>query len=582
MLPLLLTLIACTPELPATGDSGSVASDSAAGDSRDSATDTGPSTCLLYRDQDEDTWGDPGLTTSVCDTPGFVDRAGDCDDQNPSVNPDGEEVCNQADDDCDDVVDEGELDLATWYQDLDGDGYGTETATAESCSQPEGFAATGDDCQDADDTVHPYADELCDDLDQDCDGAVDEQPTDPTTWYADLDGDTYGDPASATDTCDPPPDHVADGSDCDDTAGTVHPGAAEHCDDVDEDCDTAIDEAPEDPSSWHADTDGDGYGDPANTVAACDAPEHHVADGTDCDDGDASLNPSASETCDEVDQDCDGHVDEGVLSTFYADNDSDGFGNPSEVVEACSAPSGSVADDQDCDDTDASVNPDASESCDEQDEDCDGSVDEDPTDPDTWYTDGDGDGHGLAGTGTEACSDPGGAASTDDDCDDGDAGISPSATETCDGVDQDCDGHTDEGVESTFYWDDDGDGYGGTDKTTTACSAPTGYVSDSSDCDDQNSDAYPGQTSWFDVDRGDGSFDYDCDGVETGEDETVASCSLKPSGTSDDSVCEGQDGWYVSPPACGDTWWWLTDCELDGDWATCNADTWDWETLRCR
>lgn len=243
---------------------------------------------------------------------------------------------------------------------------------------------------------------------------------------------------------------------------------------------------------------------------------------------------------------------------------------------------GHVADD-DCDDGDPAVHPGAAEICDHVDQDCDTAIDEDATDPTTWYDDDDGDGYGDPDHSTLACDAPSDTTIDDSDCDDSDGGVHPGAAEACDGTDQDCDGHTDEGVLTTYYWDDDGDGYGGSDKTTEDCSAPSGYVATSTDCYDQNADVNPGQTSWFEVERGDGSFDYDCDGAETGEDETISTCSLSTSTSPDaDAECEGDDGWYIGPPICGDEWWWVSDCELSDYWTTCYPDTWDWIALGCR
>jgi hypothetical protein len=88
------------------------------------------------------------------------------------------------------------------------------------------------------------------------------------------------------------------------------------------------------------------------------------------------VNPAATETCDGVDEDCDGTIDNGAASvTFYADVDGDGYGDPLNTVAACAAPSGYTSDSSDCDDTDASTSPAATESCDTIDNDCDGSID---------------------------------------------------------------------------------------------------------------------------------------------------------------------------------------------------------------
>ncbi|MBM4365877.1 MAG: putative metal-binding motif-containing protein, partial [Deltaproteobacteria bacterium] len=152
---------------------------------------------------------------------------------------------------------------------------------------------------------------LCNGIDDDCDGSTDEDSAaDASTWYADGDGDGYGDASSSTVACDAPAGSVADATDCDDTSSDVSPAATELCNGIDDDCDGSTDEdSAADASTWYADADGDGYGNATSRATACDAPTGFIADDSDCDDGEASVNPAATEVCDGLDNDCDGNTD---------------------------------------------------------------------------------------------------------------------------------------------------------------------------------------------------------------------------------------------------------------------------------
>jgi len=471
-----------------------------------------------YADADSDGYGDAASTTLACSQPsGSVADSSDCDDGDSAVNPAAAELCNGVDDDCDAVVDEDDAtDVATWYADADGDSYGEPGSTDIDCDQPSGFVADSSDCDDGDSAVNPAATELCNGVDDDCNGSTDEETAaDASTWYADDDGDGYGDAGDSTAACSAPSGYLADATDCDDGDGAVNPGATELCDGVDNDCDGSTDEdSAADASTWYADDDGDGYGDAGDSTAACSAPSGYVADATDCDDGDGAVNPGATELCNGVDDDCDGSTDEDSAAdanTWYADDDGDGYGDAGDSMAACSAPGGYLADATDCDDGDGAVNPAATEQCNGVDDDCDGSTDEDSAaDASTWYADDDGDGYGDAGDSTAACSAPSGYLADATDCDDGDGAVNPGATELCDGVDNDCDGSTDEDSAadaSTWYADADSDGYGDAASTYRACSAPSGYVADASDCDDSDGDVHPGATETC------SGVDDDCDGT---------------------------------------------------------------------
>ena len=335
----------------------------------------------------------------------------DCDDTAPGINPGAIEVCNILDDDCDVDVDED--------FDADLDGFFDEADAA--CAANYGDQA---DCDDALAITNPGAVELCDGMDNDCNGAVPLEEVDN-----DLDGYVECDPPEANHVGSP-----AGGGDCDDGNNAVLPGAAEFCNVIDDDCDGEIDE--------DFDADGDGFVD--GSIAACEAA--HDPLNLDCDDSNADVYPDQAEICDGLDNDCDTLIDE--------DFDSDGDGYFSEAEADCAL----VYADLDCDDVVPTVFPFNFEDCTNGiDDNCNGSIDEDE--------DLDGDGYTTCGG----------------DCNDDDAGVHTGAAELCDLLDQDCDFEIDE--------DFDGDGDGFIDDSDAGCVAV--YPAEVMDCDDTSSAINP-------------------------------------------------------------------------------------------
>lgn len=129
--------------------------------------------------------------------------------------------------------------------------------------------------------------------------------------------------------------------------------------------------------TYYADSDNDGYGDTNNSIQGCSAPSGYTQTGGDCDDTDANIYPGATEVCDNLDNNCDGVVDDGLpVFQYYRDADNDNYGDSNTPISTCavSSPAGYVPNDQDCDDTNPGINPSAIDIPNNGiDEDCDGS-----------------------------------------------------------------------------------------------------------------------------------------------------------------------------------------------------------------
>jgi hypothetical protein len=290
--------------------------------------------------------------------------------------------------------------------DEDGDGY-----------MP--VSVGGTDCDDGGRDTHPGAAEVCDDRDNDCNGSPDDGLSIP--WYADQDGDGFGDKeASPVLSCRAPAGptaYVSDKTDCDDLRQDTHPGAVEACDSQDNDCDESVDE--EGVVAWYPDRDGDNFGDMlAPAIMSCAAPAGppaYVQDATDCLDSNPNVHPrpeGPETTCDDVDDDCDGAIDDGFPDKgaecsdpcpngrfvcnprgdgliceaprkipLYPDKDFDGAGNETaqpqgEICPNEIPPSGESFTRDDCDDLDPYNYRGRAEVCDSRDNNCNGTSDE--------------------------------------------------------------------------------------------------------------------------------------------------------------------------------------------------------------
>ncbi|MDP2307674.1 MAG: MopE-related protein [Pseudomonadota bacterium] len=573
------------------------------------ADDTPVNGRMYYPDADADGYGDVGGGALACEAPaGWDTTVGDCDDANAAAHPDADELCNGTDDDCDGAIDEEDaLDAGTYYDDVDGDGYGHDWTRRRACEEPGGAVTLGGDCEDADPAVSPAAIEVCNGLDDDCSGVIDgDDATDQSPWYRDLDEDGWGATSALLVSCEAPTGYVATDGDCDDGDPDAAPDADETCDGTDDDCDGTVDEDDAiDAPAWYVDADADGYGDPTAFVRACAVPDPEGWSfyGTDCDDAGVA-SPATAETCNGTDDNCDGIIDEDAAvdaPTWFQDADADGHGDAAASHAACSVPAGYDEDATDCDDADAAVSPDGIEVCNGTDDDCDSELDEDSAvDAPTWYADRDEDGYGEDATAANACAAPVGSVSAHGDCDDTDpafhpgaaeaecddpsdyncdgsvgladldgdgwvaceecddgaADVSPSGAESCNDVDDDCDGVIDNAGaigSGTWYADTDGDGYGDAAALDRSCEVPAGFVPDATDCEDADAAVSP-----IGVEVCATAYDDDCDGD--------AAELLAPDCTTWYLDADG-DGFGAASSICG--------CASDGLYVADNANDCD-------
>jgi gliding motility-associated-like protein len=441
-----------------------------------------------------------------------------------------DEVCNGLDDNCNGEIDE--FVQNTYYADLDADGFGDANSSVNACALPTGFVTNSDDCDDSaityfdndgdgeggttwdacgvftstdcddnDPTINSSGVDICGDgIDQDCSGA---DAICPIVGCMDSTACNYNAAAEAPGNCDYP--------------------LAEICNGLDDNCNGEIDEFVQ--NTYYADLDADGFGDINSSVNACELPTGFVTNSDDCDDSaityvdndgdgfgstelngcgvenaadcndsDSLISPAVAEICDDIDNNCDSQVDEGVQNVYFADADADGFGDLNNPIFACTSPTGYVGNSDDCDDsaitysdmdgdgygstmidacgvlnhsdcndTEALINEGQAEVCgDGIDQNCDGNDD-----------------ICIVPGCTDALACNYDATATDDNgsC------ILPTA-EICNGLDDNCDGQIDEGVQIIYYADVDGDGFGDLNNTELACSPSTGFVSNADDCDD--------------------------------------------------------------------------------------------------
>ncbi|MBI5512285.1 MAG: putative metal-binding motif-containing protein [Deltaproteobacteria bacterium] len=442
----------------------------------------------------------------------------DCDDGNPMVRPGAAEVCDRAglDEDCDPCTvagtADGDGDRDTFLSALCENRYLGATPTCGMTVRVRAGRVAGPDCDDTNGNVRPNQAEVCNSLDDNCDGAIDEGVQ--RTFTIDRDRDRFGDSAMGAVTrvaCAAPPGFVDDRSDCDDSNPLVNPGSREVCDEGmrDENCDGTPNEScpcvagtssgmpccagrgqlecvmrPTGGSEVRcnavigtevcngADDDCDGMTDEGcictpGTMRPCYEGAEGTAGRGACRGGSQTCavvgTGTASwstcvgqvlpgpEVCDTLDNDCDGAADEGVTSAYYPDRDSDGFGDQRASPEAlCRGRAGLVENNHaDCDDANPLIHPAAREVCDAA------SADENCNGTANEVCDCAPLGmvrSCCATRGMQTCL-PGGTGASWGPC------SVLAAPEVCDGVDNNCDGTVDEGTRLTCFVDADGDGF---------------------------------------------------------------------------------------------------------------------------
>jgi len=261
-------------------------------------------------------------------------------------------------------------------------------------------------------------------------------------------------------------------------------------------------------TTFYADVDNDKFGNLTDTKQACTLPQGYVSNSQDCSDSKANVNPTATEVCDGLDNNCKGGVDEGALPIYFKDNDGDGFGKASESItlQTCTAtpPAGYVANGLDCNDAAIGIT------------------------INIYYLDEDGDGFGNASAKKQACELPEGYVGDSQDCNDRVKDINPDEAEVCDGFDNNCAA----GIDEPF--DSDNDGF----FNQTLCAKVAAYK-DKLDFNDNSAISYPGASEICDgLDNND---DAATDNIKNSINPTITKCACSGLSASDVATQKKKD-----------------------------------------